>query len=414
MAFLVVKFGGTSVADPERIKHAAAKVAAEIRLGHKVVVVVSAMAGVTDQLLGYCRSISPMHDPREQDAVVATGENITAGLMAMALQQRGLRARSWQGWQVGIQTDTSYNKARIKYIETEKVIARVQDGEIAVIAGFQGINEDSRITTLGRGGGDITAVAIAAAVKADRCDIYTDVDGIYTSDPRYVEKAQKLKHVSFEEMLELASLGAKVLQTRSVEIAMRADVPIQVLSTFGNDVGSDYPGTLVTREKDIMESKVVTGLAHSKDDAKIILTNLADKPGVAAKVFGPLAAANINVDMIVQGASDNGKTTDMTFTVHKTELERAIDVLKKEQAALGYTDLQTDKNVVKISMVGVGMRSHAGIASTMFKTLAEKGINIQVISTSEIKVSVLVAEDYMELALRSLHTAFGLDKDEAA
>lgn len=410
MALLVLKFGGTSVGDIGRIKNAAAKVVAEVQRGHKVAVVVSAMAGVTDQLLGYCRSIAPHHDPREQDAVVSTGEQVTAGLMALALQQRGLNARSWQGWQVPLRTDSSHSKARIVDINADKLKKRVLDGEVAVMAGFQGVTEDGSITTLGRGGSDTSAVALAVALKADRCDIYTDVDGVYTTDPRVVNKAKKMPRIAYEEMLELASLGAKVLQTRSVEMAMRYRMPLQVLSTFENAIGSDLPGTLVTDGDETMEQNVVTGIACTRDEAKITLVKIADKPGIAASVFTPLARANIVVDMIVQTAADADKTTDMTFTVNKNDLERAKKVLESEREKIGYTKLLASGDVTKISLVGVGMRSHAGIAATMFETLAEKGINIQVIETSEINTSVLISEEYTELALRALHTAYGLDE----
>ncbi|MER2519807.1 MAG: aspartate kinase [Bdellovibrionales bacterium] len=409
MALIVVKFGGTSVGDTERIKNAAAKVAAEVKAGNKVAVVVSAMAGVTDQLIGYCRSVSPHYDLREYDAVVTSGENITAGLMAIALQQRGLNARSWQGWQVPMRTDGAHSKARILGVDAERLRARLDEGEIGVMAGFQGITDGERITTLGRGGSDTSAVALAIALKADRCDIYTDVDGVYTTDPRIVPKARKMKRVAYEEMLELASLGAKVLQTRSVELAMRYRMPVQVLSTFENAIGSELPGTLVTDGDVLMESNKVTGLAYSRNEAKVTLTQVADKPGTAASVFLPLARASVNIDMIVQTAAADNKTTEITFTTSKTELDRAIKVLEGEKQKIGYGDIQADSSVVKISLVGVGLRSHTGIAATMFETLAEKGINIQVIETSEISISVLIAEEYTELALRALHSAYGLD-----
>lgn len=409
MALLVVKFGGTSVGDIERIKNAASKVAAEVKLGHKVAVVVSAMAGVTDQLINYCRSITPRPNPREHDAVVATGEQVTAGLMALALEQRGLNAKSWQGWQVPLRTDSMHNKARILDINANMLRQHIESGEVAVLAGFQGISEAGSITTLGRGGSDTSAVALAAALKADRCDIYTDVDGVYTSDPRIVHKAQKLAAVAYEEMLELASLGAKVLQTRSVEMALRYRVPVQVLSTFGNAIGSEMPGTLVTDEDNKMETKVVTGVALAANEAKITLSKVADKPGVASVIFGALARAGINVDMIVQTSSDDGKTTDVTFTVGRGDLDRATQLLEEERAQIGYNKLINDNRVVKISLVGVGMRSHPGVAAKMFKTLAEKNINIEAIETSEISISVLIAEEYAELAMRTLHTAFDLD-----
>ncbi len=407
MALIVAKFGGTSVADPARIENAAAKVVREVKAGHKVVVVVSAMSGVTNQLVDYCAKISPMHDAREYDVVVSSGEQITAGLMAMALQKQGVVARSWLGWQIPFRTDNSHGKARIREIDSELLMERLNRGEVAVVPGFQGVTDDNRITTLGRGGSDTSAVAIAAALNADRCDIYTDVDGVYTTDPRIVPNARKIGRISFEEMLELASLGAKVLQTRSVEIGMKKDVAIQVLSSFDEQVGSDLPGTLVTKEEDIVEQQLVTGIAYSRDEAKVTVMKVPDVPGVAAKLFRPLADANINVDMIVQNISSDGKTTDMTFTVPRGDLPRALEAIK---ADFKDQEIQTATNVSKISVVGVGMRSHAGVANTMFETLASKGINIQVISTSEIKVSVLISEEYTELAVRSLHAAYGLEK----
>lgn len=409
MALIVVKFGGTSVGDVERIKNAASKVAQEVRRGNKVVVVVSAMAGVTDQLIGYCHSVTPHPNPREYDAVVATGEQISSGLMAMALEQRGLNARSWQGWQLPLKTDGEHNKARIIEILTDKLLAKLDRGEVAVLAGFQGLSEDGSITTLGRGGSDTSAVALAAALKADRCDIYTDVDGVYTADPRIVTKASKLSKISYEEMLELASLGAKVLQNRSVEMALRYRMPIQVLSTFANAIGSDLPGTLVTDEDETMENNPVTGIAHFLGSAKITLAFVKDAPGVAAAIFTPLAKAGINVGVIVQTASNDGKTTNVTFTVPRSDLDRAIETLKTEKDKIEFADIITDSNVAKVSLVGLGMRHRPGIAAMMFQTLAEKGINIQLIETSEINISVLIAEEYLELALRSLHTAFDLD-----
>jgi aspartate kinase len=410
MSLLVLKFGGTSVGDVERIKNAAAKVAAEVRLGHKVAVVVSAMAGVTDQLIGYCKSVTPYPDGAEQDAIVATGEQITAGLMALALQQRGLAARSFAGWQLPLRTDTTHTKARIDAIDIAVARQLLDSGTLIVLAGFQGVTQAGRVTTLGRGGSDTSAVALAAALQADRCDIYTDVDGVYTTDPRIVAKAQKMRRVAYEEMLELASLGAKVLQTRSVEMAMRYRVPLQVLSTFDNDIGSDYPGTLVTDEEHAMESKTVTGIAYSLNEAKLTLIKVTDRPGVAAAIFGALARAAVNVDMIVQTASDEDGTTDITFTVARTDLDRAQQVLTAERGTIGFARLLADKSVVKISLVGLGMRSHPGVAALMFETLAEKQINIHAIETSEINVSVLVSEEYAELAIRALHSAYGLDK----
>jgi aspartate kinase len=404
MARIVQKFGGTSVGDVGRIKNAALKVKREVDAGNQVVVVVSAMAGTTNQLVEWTRAVSTLHDTREYDAVVASGEQITAGLMALALQDLGIDARSWLGWQVPIRTDGTHGKARIEAVETKELARRLGRGEVAVVAGFQGLGPRGRITTLGRGGSDTSAVALAAELGADRCDIFTDVDGIYTTDPRIVAKARKLDRITFEEMLEMASQGARVLETRSVAMAMNNRVRLQVLSSF-----ADTPGTLVVDEDEIVENRVVSGIAYSRDEAKITLERVADKPGVAASIFGPLADSAINVDMIVQNVSADGKTTDLTFTVGKSDLERAVSVLEESRAALGFKALKPDSNVVKISVIGVGMRSHFGVAQQMFKTLAERGINIQVISTSEIKVSVLIAADYTELALRALHTAYGLD-----
>jgi aspartate kinase len=411
MARLVLKFGGTSVADPDRIKNVALKVKQEVDRGHQVAVVVSAMSGVTNQLVGYCRAISPLYDAREYDAVVASGEQVTSGLLAIALQELGIPARSWQGWQLPVVTDDVHAKARIERIETAEIIRRMDEsGEVAVMAGFQGLSARGRISTLGRGGSDTSAVALAAALFAERCDIYTDVDGVYTSDPRIVTRARKLSRITYEEMLESASLGAKVLQTRSVEMAMKHRVRVQVLSTFEAAAGSDLPGTLVVDEDEIVEQELVSGIAYSRDEAKITLVGVQDRPGVAASIFGPLADAAINVDMIVQNVSEDGSTTDMTFTVGKADLARATQVLESAREELRYRRLNADSNVVKVSVIGVGMRSHAGVAQRMFKALADRGINIQVISTSEIKVSVLIAEEYTELALRSLHTVYGLDK----
>ena len=404
MARIVMKFGGTSVADLDRIRDVARRVKREVDAGHEVAVVVSAMAGVTNQLVEWVAGIATLHDAREYDAVVATGEQVTAGLTALALQALGVPARSWLGWQIPLKTDGVHGKARIQAIDTAELIRRFADGQVAVVAGFQGIGPDTRITTLGRGGSDTSAVALAAALGADRCDIFTDVDGVYTSDPRIVTKARKLDRITYEEMLELASQGAKVLQTRSVELAMKYRVRTQVLSSF-----SDAPGTLVVDEDEIVEQELVSGIAYSRDEAKITLTKVADRPGVAAGIFGPLADAAVNVDMIVQNISADGKTTDLTFTVNRADLERAVKILDDRKSALGFDTVLPDSNVVKVSVIGVGMRSHAGVALTMFQTLAEKGINIQVISTSEIKVSVLIAADYTELALRALHSAYGLD-----
>ena len=404
MARIVMKFGGTSVGDIDRIKNVARRVKREVEAGHQVAVVVSAMSGVTNQLVEWCARMAPLHDQREYDAVVATGEQVTVGLLAIGLQELGLAARSWTGWQVPIRTDGVHGKARIEAIDTSAMIAAMTAGEVAVVAGFQGIGPQGRITTLGRGGSDTSAVALAAALGAERCDIYTDVDGVYTTDPRIVTKARKLDKITYEEMLELASVGAKVLQTRSVEMAMKHRVRVQVLSSF-----EDKPGTLVCDEDEIVEKELLSGIAYSRDEAKVTLVRVADRPGVAAAIFGPLAEAAVNVDMIVQNVSEDGKFTDLTFTVGKADLERARKVLEDNRATLCYERLAADANVVKVSVIGVGMRSHAGIAQKMFQTLAAEGINIQVISTSEIKISVLIEEKYTELALRALHTAYGLD-----
>ena len=405
MPKIVMKFGGTSVADLDRIRNVAKLVKREVDAGNQVAVVVSAMAGETNKLVAWTRALSPLHDAREYDTVVAAGEQITAGLLAVALSAIGVPARSWLGWQIPIHTSAMHGSARIQSIEPASLNERLQQGQVAVVAGFQGIAPDNRVSTLGRGGSDTSAVALAAALKADRCDIYTDVDGVYTSDPRVVHKAQRLHKIAFEEMLELASLGAKVLQTRSVEIAMVHRVPVRVLSTFDSDNG----GTLLCDEEDIVEKNPVTGIAYSRDEAKITLLKIPDQPGIAASIFGPLADAGLNVDMIVQNISEDGRRTDLTFTVSRAELDRALDAIRKAAPQIGYKDLISDANVAKVSIIGIGMRAHPGVAQTMFKTLAEKGINIQVISTSEIKVSVLIAEDYVELAVRALHSAYDLD-----
>ncbi len=406
MARIVQKFGGTSVADVDRIKTVAQRVKNEVDAGNQVAVVLSAMAGVTNQLITYASEISSLHDAREYDAVVSTGEQVTAGLLALALQDKGVAARSWQGWQIPIRTDGVHGKARIMGIETEELERRLALGEVPVVTGFQGLGPDNRITTLGRGGSDTSAVALAAALKADRCDIHTDVDGVYTTDPRIVAGARKLDKITYEEMLEMASAGAKVLQTRAVELAMKRGVRLQVLSSY-----ADGAGTLVVNEDEIVEKEMISGIAYNRDEAKITLIGVADRPGVAAAIFGPLAEAGINVDMIVQNVSADGKATDLTFTVAKGDLDRAVRVVEDLRDALGYGDLVYDPNVVKVAVIGVGMRSHAGVAQRMFHALAEKGINIQVISTSEIKVSVLIAEEYTELALRSLHAAYGFEDD---
>ncbi len=406
MARIVQKFGGTSVGDIERIQNVAKKVKREVDLGNEVAVVVSAMSGETNKLVDYVGQMGIIFDSREYDAVVATGEQVTSGLLALALQNIGVSARSWMGWQIPIRTDGVHAKARIADIETTEIDRRMKTGEVAVVAGFQGLSPENRITTLGRGGSDTSAVALAAALGADRCDIYTDVDGVYTTDPRIVQKARKLDKITYEEMLEMASLGAKVLQTRAVEMAMKHGQRLQVLSSF-----EDKPGTLVVDEDEIVEQELVSGIAYSRDEAKITLLRVRDKPGSAAAIFGPLTEASINVDMIVQNVSVGGDATDLTFTVPRGELERAIKSLNDARDAIEFAELRSDAGVVKVSVIGVGMRSHAGVAQRMFAALADKGINIQVISTSEIKVSVLIDEEYTELAIRSLHTAYGLDAD---
>lgn len=403
MARIVMKFGGTSVADLDRIRNVAGRVKRAVDAGDEVAVVVSAMSGTTNQLVNWCQELSPLYDAREYDTVVTTGEQVTIGLLAIALQTIGVEARSWMGWQIAVSTDGQHGSARIRGIDGAELIRRMGLGQVPVVAGFQGIGPDHRVTTLGRGGSDTSAVALAAAIGAERCDIYTDVDGIYTTDPRIVAKARKLTKITYEEMLELASVGAKVLQTRSVELAMKERVRVQVLSSF-----TDAPGTLVVDEDEIVEQEIVAGIAYSRDEAKVTVRRVPDRPGVAAAVFGPLAENGINVDMIVQNVSADG-TTDMTFTVNKAELPRARAVLESMRDDIGYTEITADADVAKLSVVGVGMRSHAGVAGTMFKALAARGINIQVISTSEIKVSVLIAAEYTELAVRALHTAYGLD-----
>jgi aspartate kinase len=403
MARIVMKFGGTSVADLDRIRNVAGRVKREIDAGNEVAVVVSAMSGVTNQLVAWCQSLAPLHDAREYDAVVATGEQVTAGLTAIALQEIGVDARSWQGWQIPLRTDDAHGRARIEGIEGSELVRRMALPQVPVVAGFQGIGPDNRVTTLGRGGSDTSAVALAAALRADRCDIYTDVDGVYTTDPRIVPRARKLDKIAYEEMLELASVGAKVLQTRSVELAMKERVRVQVLSSF-----KDLPGTLVVDEDEIVEKEIVSGIAYSRDEAKITVRHVPDRPGIAAAIFGPLSGAGVNVDMIVQNVSAEG-TTDMTFTVGRADLPRTQAVMTAHREAIGFREILTDPDVAKISVVGVGMRSHTGVANTMFAALAAKGINIQVISTSEIKVSVLIGAEYTELAVRALHTAYGLD-----
>ena len=418
MALLVMKFGGTSVANVDRIRNVARHVKREVDAGNEVAVVVSAMAGVTNQLVGYVREASLLHDAREYDAIVATGEQVTAGLLAIVLQSMGIQARSWQGWQIPIRTDGQHGAARMTDIPSDEIKRRMKGGEVAVITGFQGLGPNNRISTLGRGGSDTSAVAVAAAVGADLCDIYTDVDGVYTTDPRMVPTAKRIPKISYEEMLEMASLGSKVLQTRSVELAMVKKVRVQVRSSFDKPedvepVRADRswvpPGTIVCDEDEIVEQQVVSGIAFAKDEAKITLLKIADKPGVAAGIFGPLAEASINVDMIVQNVSEDGKFTDMTFTVQEAQLPKTIEVLKKAKKEIGYSDLRSSADVVKVSAIGIGMRSHAGVAAKMFAALAKAGINILAITTSEIKISVLIDAVHAEKAVRTLHTLYGLD-----
>jgi aspartate kinase len=430
LALLVLKFGGTSVADVDRIRNVAAHVKREVDAGHACAVVVSAMAGQTNQLVSWVEQawgvaerrrqsnddVSVQYDCKEYDAVVASGEQVTSGLLAIVLQSMGVKARSWQGWQIPLMTDDAHRAARIKGVAIEELKARALSGEVAVVAGFQGVGPGNRISTLGRGGSDTSAVALAAALTADRCDIYTDVDGVYTTDPRVVPKAHRLDRISYEEMLEMASQGAKVLQTRSVELAMQKGVRLLVRSSFdapdlgGRNGPEDIVelGTLVCHEDEIVEQNVVSGIAYARDEAKVTLMKIADKPGIAAAVFGPLAEANINVDMIVQNVSEAG-FTDLTFTVQSADYDRALEVLKKAKGRIGYQDLQGSTDIAKVSAIGVGMRSHAGVAAQMFSALAEKGINIEAISTSEIKISVLIDAAYAELAVRTLHSLFGLD-----
>jgi len=410
MPVLVMKFGGTSVADLARIKNAAGKVRHEVERGYDVIVIVSAMSGKTNELVGWVNETAPFYDAREYDAVVSSGENVTAGLMALTLQEMDVPARSWQGWQVPINTTSAHSAARFSSIPRDHLDAKFREGfKVAVVAGFQGLSPEGRITTLGRGGSDTTAVAFAAAFNAERCDIYTDVDGIYTTDPHIEKKARKLDRIAFEEMLELASLGAKVLQTRSVELAMRYKVKLRVLSSF--DDTDEHSGTLVCDEEDIMESRVVSGVAYSRDEAKMTLQAVADKPGIAAAIFGPLAEAGVNVDMIVQNISEQGHT-DMTFSCPTDQVARAGRAMTeaRERGDIAFDGLVADTDVAKVSVVGIGMRSHAGVAAQMFKSLAAEGINIKVITTSEIKISVLIDRKYLELAVQALHDAFELDK----
>ncbi len=410
MPTLVMKFGGTSVANLDRIARAAKRVALEVANGYDVIVIVSAMSGKTNELVGWVEETSPLYDAREYDAIVSSGENVTAGLMALRLQEMDIPARSWQGWQVPVMTTSAHSSARIEDIPTDNITAKFGEGmKVAVVAGFQGISPEGRITTLGRGGSDTTAVAFAAAFGAERCDIYTDVDGVYTTDPRITSKARKLDRIAFEEMLELASLGAKVLQTRSVELAMRYKVRLRVLSSF--EEPSDSAGTLVCDEEEIMESNVVAGVAYSRDEAKMTLISVADRPGIAAAIFGPLSDAGVNVDMIVQNISEEGRT-DMTFSCPTDQVLRAEKAMQEAKASgeINFHDLVADEGVAKVSVVGIGMRSHTGVAAKMFKVLSAEGINIKVITTSEIKISVLIDRKYMELAVQALHDAFELEK----
>lgn len=416
MARIVMKFGGTSVADIERIRNVAKHVKRETDAGHEVAVVVSAMAGKTNELVGWAREASPMHDAREYDSIVASGEQVTAGLLAITLQNMGVDARSWLGWQIPIKTDNAHGAARIMDIEGSEMVRRFGLGQVAVVAGFQGIGPDNRIATLGRGGSDTSAVAIAAAIKADRCDIYTDVDGVYTTDPRIEPNARRLDKVSYEEMLEMASLGAKVLQVRSVELAMVHNVRTFVRSSFeapdapGMGDFDNPPGTLICDEDEIVEKQIVTGIAYAKDEAQISLRQLEDRPGVSAAIFGPLAEGGINVDMIVQNISGDGKYTDMTFTVPHGDLQKAVGLLSDNKDKIGFDQVQSEAGLVKVSVIGVGMRSHTGVAATAFKAMADKGINIRAITTSEIKISILIDGPYAELAVRTLHKVYGLDK----
>jgi aspartate kinase len=416
LARIVMKIGGTSMAGTERIRRVAGIVKRQQEAGHEVAVVVSAMAGETDRMVNFCREANALYDPAEYDVVVASGEQVTSGLLALTLQAMGCKARSWLGWQLPIHTDDAHSKARIEGIDSEALLASMAAGEIAVIPGFQGLSPHGRVTTLGRGGSDTSAVAVAAGIKADRCDIYTDVDGVYTTDPRIVAKARKLPLVTYEEMLELASVGSKVLQTRSVSLAMKEKVRVQVLSSFIDEnapAADTLPGTMIVSDEELegsdMERQLITGIAADKNEAKIVLTAIADRPGAVAAIFGPLAEANINVDMIIQNVAKEKGETDVTFTVPLSDLARTQAMLEERQETIGYRRLIADDQVAKISVVGVGMRSHAGVAATMFATLAERGINIEAISTSEIKVSVLIDSDETELAVRVLHTAYGMD-----
>jgi len=420
-----MKFGGTSVAGTERIRRVANIVRAQAAAGDEVAVVVSAMAGETDRLVNFCREANPLYDPAEYDVVVASGEQVTSGLLALTLQAMGVKARSWLGWQIPVRTFSAHANARVDTIDAPLLAEAMRNGEIAVVPGFQGVSEDGRITTMGRGGSDTSAVALAAAVNADRCDIYTDVDGVYTTDPRIVARARKLKYVTYEEMLELASVGAKVLQTRSVSLAMKRGVRVQVLSSFvdeGAPSADTLPGTMIVSEEEMdrkiedlpVERQTVTGIAHDKNEARVVLTRVPDRPGAVAEIFVPLGEAGINVDMIIQNVGRDRGETDVTFTVPQAELTRAQALLEDKREKIGFDRVITDARVAKVSVVGMGMKSHAGVAATMFRALADRGINVQAISTSEIKVSVLIDEDETELAVRVLHTAYGLDAQESA
>lgn len=409
MARIVMKFGGTSMAGLERIRAAAGRVKREVETGAEVAVVVSAMAGETDRLVGFCREAAPLHDAHEYDVVVASGEQVTAGLMAIVLQSMDVAARSWLGWQMPMRTSSVHSAARIDGVDTEKVLASIAAGTVAVVPGFQGLSKDGRVTTLGRGGSDTSAVAVAAALKADRCDIYTDVDGVYTTDPRIVPRARKLDRITFEEMLELASVGAKVLQSRSVELAMKQKVPLRVLSSF-----KDVPGTEIVEEVQDVERQLITGIAYNTNEAEVTVKDVADTPGAVAAIFEPLAEAEVNVDMIIQNIANEKGETDVTFTVPRNDIPRVMELLETAKPKIGCSSFSSNEKVAKVSVVGVGMRSHTGVAHTMFKALGERGINIESITTSEIKISVLIAEEYTELAVRVLHSAYGLDAEEAA
>ncbi|MPT47338.1 MAG: aspartate kinase [Sphingobium sp.] len=423
MARIVMKFGGTSMAGMERIRNVAARIKHVVGQGNEVAVVVSAMAGETDRLVGFAKEASPLYDPAEYDAVVASGEQVTSGLLAMTLKAMGVDARSWLGWQLPIRTVGAHNKARISTIDTTELLKAMSAGQVAVIPGFQGVMDTGRISTLGRGGSDTSAVAVAAAVKADRCDIYTDVNGVYTTDPRIVRRARKLSMVTYEEMLELASVGSKVLQTRSVELAMKEKVRVQVLSSLDDPTQEELPGTLIVSDEEMeaqiakdsgMERQLITGIAADKNEAKITITRVPDRPGAVASIFGPLAEASINVDMIIQNVGRDKGETDVTFTVPGADLARSLDILEKQKESIGFNRLINDPKVAKVSVVGVGMKSHAGVAATMFKALADRGINVMAVATSEIKVSVLIDEDETELAVRVLHSAYALDAAEGA